>query len=434
MELSARGQCETYVMDIKTQRIRPYEGTDPYLFISYAHRDYDRIEPILRELAARGYRFWYDEGIDPGTEWPESIARHLENSSACLSFITPHSAASNNCRREIHFALSRNIPLLTVYLEETKISSGLEMQLSSNQSVMAYRYPDLGSLMERILSVDVMDACRGTPDAAVTGEGGTERKAAGTRRKRALLPVIAAVLVLAAAAAILLWPKIKTEPAESEVVTPVSPSARSAEPGTAEATATPRTAAPSKPVATPGPLPEGYSVLLRGKWEDGAVLASANGDKTVRIELTDDRIPYGYPMSDTPGKNAPVWNVVITFGEGKSMNFDIKGITGTYQFTFRDLHTSKGITLWTSRRDLGGFRYNLIGNTFCYETVLPEELTVQEIDSVNVFLGTETDRQREYYFFLDEPQGNTGDGSLCSAHREPSPVLPCVLTSSLFCF
>ena len=75
-------------MGENAQRIQPYEGTSPYIFISYSHRDYDRVEPILREMAAKGYRFWYDEGIDPGTEWPESIARHLEKSSVCLSFMS----------------------------------------------------------------------------------------------------------------------------------------------------------------------------------------------------------------------------------------------------------------------------------------------------------------------------------------------------------
>ena len=392
---AATGQRERYILDMKAQRIKPYEGREPYIFVSYAHRDYDRIAPILRELSDRGYRFWYDDGIDPGTEWPESIARHLENSSVCISFITPYSAASNNCRREIHFALSRNLPLLTVFLEETKISAGLEMQISTNQSIMAYKYPDLGPLMERIVSVDVMEPCRGTPGADATGGG----KPTGTRKKRTLPLAIAVVLVLAAAT-VILWPKNGTGPIESEDGTAAaSPSAESA----AAATAAAMTDAPSKPVPTPGPIPEGFSVLIHGKWEDGAVLACADGEKTLRIELTDDRIPYGYPMSETPGKNAPVWDVVITFGEGKSMNFDILGITGPYQFTFSDLHTAKGLTLWTSRRDLGGFRYKLIGNTFCFETVLPEELTVQEIDSVNVFLGTEGYEMREFYFFLDEP-------------------------------
>ena len=44
-------------MDKDTRRIKPYEGSEAYIFVSYAHRDYDRIDPILRALADRGYRF-----------------------------------------------------------------------------------------------------------------------------------------------------------------------------------------------------------------------------------------------------------------------------------------------------------------------------------------------------------------------------------------
>ena len=83
-------------MDGKTERIRPYEGTAPYIFISYSHRDLDRIRPILQGLADRGYRFWYDEGIDPGTEWPESIADHLQRSAVCIAIMSPFSAVSRN--------------------------------------------------------------------------------------------------------------------------------------------------------------------------------------------------------------------------------------------------------------------------------------------------------------------------------------------------
>ena len=30
-------------------------------------------------MADYGFRIWYDEGIEAGTEWPEYIAEHLEN-------------------------------------------------------------------------------------------------------------------------------------------------------------------------------------------------------------------------------------------------------------------------------------------------------------------------------------------------------------------
>ena len=378
-------------MDGNKRRVKPYEGTDPYIFISYSHRDYDRIEPILRELAARGYRFWYDEGIDPGTEWPESIARHLENSSVCLSFISPGSAASTNCRREINFALSKNIPLLSVFLEDTEISPGLEMQISTYQSIMAYTYPDLASLMERIVSVDVTEPCRGAGGTSAAAGGGYGHTTPAVPKKRLFLSVLAAALILAAAAAaVLLWPKKGIQQTANAAGTPEPAIGSSAETAAS---------APSQPVPTPGPIPEGYSVMLHGKWEDGTVLLCGDGDKNIRIELTDGRIPYGYPMSEQPGNSEPVWNVVITFGEGYSLLFDIRA--NHPDTSFRNLHTDKMLTMFQDRKNLGGFRYALIGNTFCFDTVIPEDFTAKDIDSVNVFLGTESSDMSEYFFFLD---------------------------------
>ena len=386
-------------MDGSTQRIKPYERTNPYVFISYSHQDRDRVEPILRELAARGYRFWYDEGIDPGTEWPETIARHLENSSVCLSFISPNAAASKNCRREINFALSRNIPLLTVFLEDTQIGPGLDMQISMYQSIMGYTYPSLSALMDRVVSVDVMEPCRGTGDTPAVVEGSGGHTAPAAPKKRRIWLIVAAVLGALAlstvAAAAWLWPKEGTQQAEN-----ASGAVESTGEPSEEAPAETAEAASTQPILTPGPIPEGYSAMLRGEWEDGAVLLCGDGDKTVRIELTDDRIPYGYPISEQPGKNNPVWNVVITFGEGRSLLFDIHANQPFSSFGY--LRTEKMLTMWQERKDLGGFRYTLIGNTFCFESLLPEDLSTEDIDSINVFLGTEDADLSEYYFFLDE--------------------------------
>ncbi|MBQ1488402.1 MAG: toll/interleukin-1 receptor domain-containing protein, partial [Lachnospiraceae bacterium] len=49
---------------------RPYEGKEKYIFISYSHKDTDRVMPIISRLMNEGFRVWYDDGISPGTEWP----------------------------------------------------------------------------------------------------------------------------------------------------------------------------------------------------------------------------------------------------------------------------------------------------------------------------------------------------------------------------
>jgi hypothetical protein len=91
-------------------------------------------------LNRRGYRVWYDEGIDPGTEWPEEIANHLERCETFLLFITPDAMKSPNVRREINFALQTQKHLLSVYLKSTELSPGMNMQLSLIQAIYHYSY------------------------------------------------------------------------------------------------------------------------------------------------------------------------------------------------------------------------------------------------------------------------------------------------------
>lgn len=107
-----------------------YEGSEKYLFISYAHKDSDMVYPIIERLNAEGYRVWYDDGITPGSEWPENIAIHLENAETFIFFASPNSVSSDNCKREVNFALSRNKKFFTISLVPTELTLGLDMQNS----------------------------------------------------------------------------------------------------------------------------------------------------------------------------------------------------------------------------------------------------------------------------------------------------------------
>ena len=44
-----------------------YSGDEPYLFISYAHKDSERVLPVILSLQEKGFRVWYDEGIEVGS-------------------------------------------------------------------------------------------------------------------------------------------------------------------------------------------------------------------------------------------------------------------------------------------------------------------------------------------------------------------------------
>ena len=78
-----------------------YEGNKPYIFVSYAHKDSDFVQPIIAELFEKKYRVWYDEGIAPGSEWPKNIADHLNNCEGVIAFVSEASINSKNCENEV---------------------------------------------------------------------------------------------------------------------------------------------------------------------------------------------------------------------------------------------------------------------------------------------------------------------------------------------
>ena len=115
-----------------------YKGDEPYMFISYSHKDAGEVFPIIGQFHNQEYNVWYDEGIEPGIEWPEEIGKALNASSLFVVFITPDSVASENVRNEINFALKKKTPFIAIYLHETTLTYGLQLQIGSKQDIRKY--------------------------------------------------------------------------------------------------------------------------------------------------------------------------------------------------------------------------------------------------------------------------------------------------------
>lgn len=140
---------------------KPYEGNEKYIFVSYCHKDKAMVFPIIEQLAKDGYRIWYDEGIDPGSEWPEIIAQHLNDCSSFFAFVTNNSLNSHNCRRELNFALIKHKHFISIMLEPVNMSYGTQMQLSATQSIFKYKIDNEDEFYEKISNTSLLDICKG---------------------------------------------------------------------------------------------------------------------------------------------------------------------------------------------------------------------------------------------------------------------------------
>ena len=139
---------------------QPYEGDLPYLFVSYSHKDRDKVYPVISRMQKDGYRIWYDEGIHAASQWDEFIARHISDCSYMLAFISPNYIESSNCKDEISFARDLNKKRLLIYLEQTKLPLGLSMRLKRLQAINKYECKTGSEFYEKLVSADGIEAAK----------------------------------------------------------------------------------------------------------------------------------------------------------------------------------------------------------------------------------------------------------------------------------
>lgn len=113
----------------------PYDGHQPFIFVSYRHQDVGALAPILHDLTKKGYNVWYDRGIPGGTEWDAVIEQKLMGCSLVLLFVSQSAISSKYVRREAKFADILNKPIVSVKLEEAKLTYGMGMLLTQYQMI-----------------------------------------------------------------------------------------------------------------------------------------------------------------------------------------------------------------------------------------------------------------------------------------------------------
>ncbi|MBR6563317.1 MAG: TIR domain-containing protein [Clostridia bacterium] len=139
--------------------IKPYNGNEPYIFISYSHRDTDYVYPIIEELSKQGYRVWYDMGIDPGTEWDENIAMHINECGYFIAFMSQNYLNSSNCKDELNYARDLEKERLVVYLENVTLPAGMAMRINRLQSIFKYSYANDSDFYERLVTANNINIC-----------------------------------------------------------------------------------------------------------------------------------------------------------------------------------------------------------------------------------------------------------------------------------
>ena len=132
----------------------------PYVFISYAHKNSDLVLPAIRQLQAQGVSLWYDSGIEAGSEWPEFVAEKVLRCEKFVLFISKAYLQSQNCKRELNFAISRKKEILSVFLEDVELSPGMEMQLGTYQALFRKRFSNDAGFYASMAAEPFFHSCR----------------------------------------------------------------------------------------------------------------------------------------------------------------------------------------------------------------------------------------------------------------------------------
>ena len=91
------------------------------VFISYSRKDIEFAKRLTGELQKSDLDFWVDwEGIPPTVDWWKQIEKGIEEADAFLFLISPDSAASKVCGREIEHAVKNGKRLIPLIVRDIK--------------------------------------------------------------------------------------------------------------------------------------------------------------------------------------------------------------------------------------------------------------------------------------------------------------------------
>jgi hypothetical protein len=104
------------------------------LFVSYAHHDRLRVDPLVLEIEGLGRTVWIDRtGMTGGPGWAGQIARAIKGSRAVVLMASPSAYASDQVVRELYLAMGSRKIIVPIELEPADLPDELAYILAPFQ-------------------------------------------------------------------------------------------------------------------------------------------------------------------------------------------------------------------------------------------------------------------------------------------------------------
>ena len=147
----------------------PYNGKNPYLFVSYSHADNDMVNDVMNKLDEQKYRLWYDAALEVGNDFREELVEKIQNCGAVVFFISAHSFSSKYYAMEIINAFKYDKKIYPIFLEEATIPDQLQLILGNLHHVRYYTNPEkILHELENALPKDAMRALETDLEGTIT--------------------------------------------------------------------------------------------------------------------------------------------------------------------------------------------------------------------------------------------------------------------------
>ena len=160
-----------------------YKGNkEPFIYALFTQNDREKALEVLEYLSKKNYRLTYDEN---------KAEDCINRSADVLLFLSNEALSDEKLLKEVSIASRLNKTIISIFLEETKLTPGLSMMLGQTQGIMKYQLDDEG-FKEKL----------DNSPALAHMEISEQQKAAGKKQSLiltagiAILAVIAAVLLI----------------------------------------------------------------------------------------------------------------------------------------------------------------------------------------------------------------------------------------------
>ena len=160
-----------------------YKGNkEPFIYALFTQNDREKALEVLEYLSKKNYRLTYDEN---------KAEDCINRSADVLLFLSNEALSDEKLLKEVSIASRLNKTIISIFLEETKLTPGLSMMLGQTQGIMKYQLDDEG-FKEKL----------DNSPALAHMEISEQQKSAGKKQSLiltagiAILAVIAAVLLI----------------------------------------------------------------------------------------------------------------------------------------------------------------------------------------------------------------------------------------------